>query len=675
MTDSELQKYIPKAGDRIALRGFLSSKLPKSGFETKKQGLMEKLRQRLRSRKAEGLSEGQNQEDYGKKSKSNNEKDKVKIELGWMHYNKKNGQFAQVRLRSGGGTRQLQVHKTASKAEIEEVAKSLFFPDGNSSKGKIEAFHCNLTDFKADEVDETHTVADFINTTKIYKLRFYLTTKEKDSMGGQSPESCAPNELNASANEELNHTKATASEGNCQPDEVTINQKLDEARGRDIEIDNNTLTNASVKSENILQQVFLESMSNLPTETSSFSDSAACNTDVDLPELSIPRSRTENNLVHETEEISVVEATSVFTPIVGNAWIDSLGEVYINGFKQLPEAPKQFHVAVHRGHAFYDMKKFFKDNTDINPRVDEIQLSLILPNGDIERAEDSGGVTRDVITEFWQDFYECCTLGSELKVPTLRHDFEKEDWSAVARMLTFGWTVEKMLPDQLAPSFLNACFNGVNSETYENDVILQEYCQFLSSTEKDLITKALNSFEEVDFDDLLDFFSNHDCKVRVTKENLKTILMQIADKELNQEPAFVREVFFNTLLPFNLEINVRNELEKLKVTTKRVLSMIDCDPMQHTCKFLLKFLRECSVEVLRRFLRYATASDLMLTDSSGEYLKIKVELVDMKGLARRPIAHTCGRVVELAQCYESFPQFRCELNAVLASNVWVMDIC
>ena len=133
--------------------------------------------------------------------------------------------------------------------------------------------------------------------------------------------------------------------------------------------------------------------------------------------------------------------------------------------------------------------------------------------------------------------------------------------------------------------------------------------------------------------------------------------------------------FFSTLLPFNLEIDIRKEIEKLKVTTKRVLSIIQSDPVEQTSKYLLKFLRESKLEMLKRFLRFTTATDMMLTDATGEYLKIEVQLVEMKGLARRPIAHTCGRVLELALSYENFPQFRSEMNTVLDSNIWVMDIC
>ena len=36
----------------------------------------------------------------------------------------------------------------------------------------------------------------------------------------------------------------------------------------------------------------------------------------------------------------------------------------------------------------------------------EIHFRVILPDGKLEKAVDDGGVLRDVLSEFWKDFYE-----------------------------------------------------------------------------------------------------------------------------------------------------------------------------------------------------------------------------------------------------------------------------
>lgn len=45
----------------------------------------------------------------------------------------------------------------------------------------------------------------------------------------------------------------------------------------------------------------------------------------------------------------------------------------------------------------------------------------------------------------------------------------------------------------------------------------------------------------------------------------------------------------------------------------------------------------------------------------------------MEGISRRPIAHICGRVLDIPKAYESYTVFRSKMNAVLNSSVWLMD--
>ena len=55
--------------------------------------------------------------------------------------------------------------------------------------------------------------------------------------------------------------------------------------------------------------------------------------------------------------------------------------------------------------------------------------------------------------------------------------------------------------------------------------------------------------------------------------------------------------------------------------------------------------------------------------------KIVVDFSNLEGLERRPIAHICGATLELSTTYSSFPQFREEMNNILSSDFWDIDIC
>ena len=51
---------------------------------------------------------------------------------------------------------------------------------------------------------------------------------------------------------------------------------------------------------------------------------------------------------------------------------------------------------------------------DFNPRADRVTFTVIGSNGEEEPAVGTG-VTRDVISEFWSEFYEMRTVGSDIK--------------------------------------------------------------------------------------------------------------------------------------------------------------------------------------------------------------------------------------------------------------------
>ena len=73
------------------------------------------------------------------------------------------------------------------------------------------------------------------------------------------------------------------------------------------------------------------------------------------------------------------------------------------------------------GSTLETIMKHFDDPVILNA---DIVFQRITPSGEIENGN-GVGVTRDLITEFWTEFYERCTSGSEFKIPFLRHEFQE----------------------------------------------------------------------------------------------------------------------------------------------------------------------------------------------------------------------------------------------------------
>ena len=51
-----------------------------------------------------------------------------------------------------------------------------------------------------------------------------------------------------------------------------------------------------------------------------------------------------------------------------------------------------------------------------------------------------------------------------------------------------------------------------------------------------------------------------------------------------------------------------------------------------------------------------------------------MEFTKLEGLGRRPIAHTCGCVLEIPSTYDSLSEFGAEFTNVLAKEKWQNDI-
>ena len=81
----------------------------------------------------------------------------------------------------GGGTRHIDIEKTATKHEILVEAMGLFFPENSSCLGKLEDFVFDISlDAKGHRLmDDNHTLEHITAETKYKNLRFCLLSKRK----------------------------------------------------------------------------------------------------------------------------------------------------------------------------------------------------------------------------------------------------------------------------------------------------------------------------------------------------------------------------------------------------------------------------------------------------------------------------------------------------------------
>lgn len=119
------------------------------------------------------------------------------------------------------------------------------------------------------------------------------------------------------------------------------------------------------------------------------------------------------------------------------------------------------------------------------------------------------------------------TCGTNYKIPILHHKFQEREWTAVARILAFEWQKFQFFPVLLAPPFLTEALSLSCSDTN----LLEAFFNYISATEKDVLTEALSNFKGTDMDELLSILSSHNCCVLPTEENLPRLLEEIAHKD------------------------------------------------------------------------------------------------------------------------------------------------
>lgn len=319
-------------------------------------------------------------------------------------------------------------------------------------------------------------------------------------------------------------------------------------------------------------------------------------------------------------------------------------------------------VKLHRVNLLEEMIQQFKDSKMIDHTL---KFSYI-----DEKGADAAGISRDVYAAFWTEILDHACEGEDLRVPLLLPKWQEEEWKSIARILVKGFKDHGYFPCRLAPVFAITVVFGENEVT--NDMLLKNLFLYVSQSERDLITTALNEDLSVeDKDELLDVLDRLNVTIIPTKDNLEGILLKVAHKQLIQKPrysaekmSFIASAFFkNTFLRPQDMIQM---YEDKKPTTRKLIKLLDASPTtqaeSQSLRFLQQYIRGLDNTGLRKMLRFATGSDVICVE------KIEILFTHVDGLMRRPVAHTCGPTLELPWTYTSYPELRVEMDGILSSE-------
>lgn len=307
---------------------------------------------------------------------------------------------------------------------------------------------------------------------------------------------------------------------------------------------------------------------------------------------------------------------------------------------------------------------------------DQIEYQFVDPRGVTEMGRGCG-VTRDVYSSFWVEISDSYLIGEQERVPYVRHDLYKEEWEAIGMIFVKGFLDTGYFPSNLSKAFINYCLFGETS----SEVLIESFKNYVSADERQLLLTALEGNEEAIYssDDMLDFLDVFKCRSALTKNNAKEIVMEIARQELIQKPYIMAACWsksFDELKShpeFSSEKSLGDLLERVQPNAKRVINLLEVNPSDDAERdiigYLKRYIKGLDSANIKKFLRFLTGSDIIVVDV------IKIQFIkNVTPFARRPIAHTCGPVLELPVLYNNFCELREDFSNILSLNTWEMNI-
>lgn len=330
-------------------------------------------------------------------------------------------------------------------------------------------------------------------------------------------------------------------------------------------------------------------------------------------------------------------------------------------------------VTVHRCTVRKDIIEIFSDKNILNFSLDVVVIDA---RGQPEEGK-GRGVMLDVLTNFWQECFTALTVGSKEKTPYIRHDLQKKEWEAVARVLVYGYKKLKYFPLKLSHLFIASCLFGEESITSE--FLLESFREYIAPEDREVLDMCLGAAFDPNNEDALEFLSTFKCFKVPTKDNVKTIIVELAHQELIQKPRYVLNCW-TPIINLLCQEHCFQTLEGLKQlyqskhpTAKKIVKLFKAEPSndaeRQSLDHLKRFVKSLEGTALAKFLHFCTGSDVITCDS------IEISFTFLDGLQRRPVARTCIPMIELPATYESYPALAEEFtNIMKEEQAWSFDM-
>ena len=299
-----------------------------------------------------------------------------------------------------------------------------------------------------------------------------------------------------------------------------------------------------------------------------------------------------------------------------------------------------------------------------------------------ERAVDEGGVSRDMLSGFWEASYAKLFDGFMLLTPVLHPNTDMHVLPTIGRILSCGYLMCNFIPVRIALPTLICLLLGPTAAVPEN-YLLETFPDCLSDHEREILKEAIgcsSQFSENMKTKVIGVLSKFGCREVPTRTNIKDVIVKVAKYEFVVKPLAAICEIHSGIPPEHVSFwktqsvsHLRQLYFAMAATPAKVLGILQSEPSnpceERVMSYLEQFVGGMGGDMLRRFLRFVTGSSVCFREEIG------VVFNGLSGIARRPIGHTCGGTLELSSSYNTFPEFVSEFEQILSQpeSCWTMD--
>ena len=320
-------------------------------------------------------------------------------------------------------------------------------------------------------------------------------------------------------------------------------------------------------------------------------------------------------------------------------------------------------ILVNKENIVQNLLSIYKD-----PSILEKNVSAFVEGTDAT----GDGVLREIYSLFWDTFLSQSEGDSEHSIPIVP-SLDQEDYVSIGRIITHQFVLCGIFPIKVSRASMQHAILGNASDECKIDSFLR----ILPQRERNLLTKALagdGAFPTEEIIDLLDDYIN--IRQLPTVDNVKSLLLHISTSEFVTKP-FLCLASIRVGMGHLWDNVTKEEVEALyemsRPTAARIISTLVLNPENtkeaQINRWLEHYLKGATSEILGKFLRFCTATDILLPGNG-----IAVDTEVMPPTAVRPKSYTCFRRLILPRNYQSYSEMRNNLEFYLRdSSIWDLN--